>query len=75
MTSGTSKYIALFINTEYTSITPMIIEAIRSIAAILSLIEGPFKSLTKVIIIAVIKNAKAMYRTILGTISVIRLIY
>jgi len=72
MITGTSKYIELLINTEYTSITPIIIDAIMSIAAIRSLIEGPFKSLASVIIIAVIKNAKAMYRTISGTISVIR---
>jgi hypothetical protein len=69
--SGTSKYIALLINTEYTRITPMIIEAIRSMAAIRSLTDGPLKNLIRVIIIAVIKNVKAMYKTISGTISVI----
>ncbi len=69
--TGISKYIALLINTEYTSIKPIIIDAIRSIAAIWSLIEGPFKSLTKVIIIASIKNAKAIYRTISGIVAVI----
>ena len=72
--TGTSKYIALLINTEYSSITPMMIDAIRSIAAIRSLTEGPFKSLARVIIIAVIKNAKAMYKTISGKDSIIRLI-
>lgn len=69
--TGTSKYIELFINTENTSIIPMIIDAIRSIAAIRSLIEGPFKSLTNVIIIAIIKNVNEMYRTISGIVSVI----
>ena len=70
--TGISKYIALLINTEYTKITPMIIDAIRSMAAIRSLTDGPLKSLIKVIIIAVIKKANAMYKTISGTVSVIR---
>ena len=69
--TGTSKYIALLISTKYTRIMPMIIDAIRSIAAIRSLTDGPLKSLISVIIIAIIKNAKAIDYTISGTVSVI----
>jgi hypothetical protein len=40
-------------------------------AAIRSLTDGPLKSLISVIIIAIIKNAKAIDNTISGTVSVI----
>lgn len=69
--TGMSKYMALLINTEYTSIKPMIMDANKSIAAIWSFIEGPFKSLTNVIIIASIRNAKAIYKTISGIVDAI----
>lgn len=60
--TGMSKYIELLINTEYTNIKPIMIDDIRSIAVIWSLIVGPFNSLTNVITIASIKNAKAIYK-------------
>lgn len=64
-----SKYIDSLIRTLYTRIKPMVIDEIKSIATIRSLIVGPLISLSSDIPSAIKSNAKEINKTIFNRVD------